>query len=134
MSTQPRRNASGGAIDRTRLLHFRFDGHDYTAHPGDTLASALLANGVRIAGRSFKRHRPRGVIGLGTEECNALVQVGSGAGAIPNVPATMVEVFDGLEARSLNCWPSARFDAGAALDALSRFIDRKSTRLNSSHT
>jgi len=122
VSAQPFRLDRGGRIDRSRLLHFRFDGRELTGHPGDTLASALLANGVRIVGRGFKRHRPRGIFAAGTEDPNALVRVGSGATVLPNVPATQVELYDGLESRSLNCWPNARFDLAAALDSVSRFL------------
>jgi sarcosine oxidase subunit alpha len=104
---------SDGAIDRTRTLAFAFDGRPYTGHPGDTLASALLANGVRIVGRSFKYHRPRGVFTAGPEEPNALVRVGEGAHAEPNTRATMVELYDGLVATSQNRWPSLEFDVGA---------------------
>ena len=106
----PARTASGGCIDRSCELHFRFDGRDYRGHPGDTLASALLANGVRLLARSFKYHRPRGIMAAGAEEPNALVQVGTGNAAQPNLKATEVELVDGLEARSVNCWPSPAFD------------------------
>jgi sarcosine oxidase subunit alpha len=119
---QPWRLASGGRIDRTRLVRFRFDGRELSGHPGDTLASALLANGVRIVGRGFKRHRPRGIYGIGAEEPNALVRIGQGAQAIPCATATQVELYDGLVAHSVNCWPSARFDLGGALDAISAFM------------
>jgi sarcosine oxidase subunit alpha len=104
------RTAQGGQIDRTRPLRFRFDGREYTGYHGDTLASALLANGVRVTGRSFKYHRPRGLFAAGFEEPNTLVQVGTGARTEPNLKATQVELVDGLEARAVNCWPSARFD------------------------
>ncbi len=100
----------GGLIDRTQRLRFSFDGRSYGGHPGDTLASALLANGVRLVGRSFKYHRPRGVLGAGAEEPNALVTLRSGAHAEPNCRATMAELFDGLEATSQNRWPSLGFD------------------------
>src|SRR5471030_1649188 len=86
-------------------LNFTFSGCAYQACAGDTLASALLANGVRLVARSFKYHRPRGIVSAGPEEPNALVRVGSGARALPNLPATMVELYDGLEAASINCWP-----------------------------
>src|SRR5690606_19573447 len=104
---------SGGRIDRGRRLAFRFDGRSYEAHPGDTLASALLANGVRIVGRSFKYHRPRGVFIAGVEEPNALVQIGRGEYFEPNVRATQIELYEGLEATSQNNWPSLRWDLGA---------------------
>jgi sarcosine oxidase subunit alpha len=89
---------------------FRFDGKPYAGHPGDTLASALLANGVRLVGRSFKYHRPRGVLTAGSEEPNALVTLRSGARAEPNTRATMIELYDGLEATSQNRWPSLALD------------------------
>ncbi len=104
---------SGGRIDRERPVSFSFDGRTYSGHAGDTLASALLANGVRLVGRSFKYHRPRGVMTDGVEEPNALVQLGIGASSEPNARATQVEIHDGLTATSQNCWPSVRFDAGA---------------------
>ncbi len=106
------RLASGGAIDREQLLSFHFDDREYTGHPGDTLASALLANGVRLVGRSFKYHRPRGLLAAGSEEPNALVRLRSGRAAEPNVRATMVELYDGLVAESQNRWPTLRFDVG----------------------
>ncbi|MDF0602870.1 sarcosine oxidase subunit alpha family protein [Psychromarinibacter sp. C21-152] len=106
----------GGLIDRTRTLTFRFDGRRYQGHPGDTLASALLANGVRLVGRSFKYHRPRGVLSAGSEEPNALVTLRSGARAEPNTRATTAELFDGLEAASQNRWPTVGFDLLAAND------------------
>ena len=105
-----RRLAAGGRIDRARDLDVQFDGRQLVAHPGDTLASALLANGVRLVGRSFKYHRPRGVLTAGSEEPNALVTVGHGAAATPNTRATVQEVYDGLVAFSQNRWPSLRFD------------------------
>ncbi len=108
------RLAEGGRIDRSRRLSFRFDGRAYTGHPGDTLASALLANGVHLMGRSFKYHRPRGPIAAGAEEPNALVTTGRGGRAVPNQRATMVELFEGLTAVSQNRFPSLGFDLGAA--------------------
>jgi methylglutamate dehydrogenase subunit C len=110
MSAQPFRLARGGLIERSRSLSFTFDGRAYTGHPGDTLASALLAHGVRLMGRSFKYHRPRGVLTAGSEEPNALVTLGTGAHAEPNSRATTVELFEGLEAVSQNRWPGLRFD------------------------
>ena len=113
---------SGGQIDRSKTLRFSFDGISYTGHPGDTLASALLANGVRLMGRSFKYHRPRGVISAGSEEPNAIVELRSGARQEPNTRATVIELFDGLEAQSQNRWPSLKFDALAINDRLSPFF------------
>jgi heterotetrameric sarcosine oxidase alpha subunit len=110
----PFRTRSGGHIDRTRVLRFQFDGRGYQGHPGDTLASALLANGVRLVGRSFKLHRPRGVFATGAEEPNALAEMRGGARREPNTRMTMVELYEGLEAASQNRFPSLRFDLMAA--------------------
>jgi sarcosine oxidase subunit alpha len=100
-------------IDRERPISFRFDGKVYPGFAGDTLASALLAAGIRLVGRSFKYHRPRGVLTAGSEEPNALVELRSGARREPNTRATVVELYDGLEAHSQNRWPSLGFDVGA---------------------
>ena len=113
---------SGGQIDRSKTLTFRFDGKAYAGHPGDTLASGLLANGVRLMGRSFKYHRPRGPLSAGSEEPNALVELRSGARREPNTRATVAELFDGLEARSQNRWPTLAFDALGVNDLLSPFF------------
>ncbi|HEU4515661.1 MAG TPA: sarcosine oxidase subunit alpha family protein [Steroidobacteraceae bacterium] len=114
------RNAKGGRVDRARTLRFRFDGAAYEGLAGDTLASALLANGVHLVGRSFKYHRPRGILTAGAEEPNALVTVRRDAAReTPNLRATQVELYDGLEARSQNRWPSLGFDVGRASDLLS---------------
>ena len=115
---QPMRLETGGRIDREKPLSFTFDGKRYGGFTGDTLASALLANGVRVTGRSFKYHRPRGILAAGAEECNALVTVGQGALEEPNIRATLQPLYDGLVARSQNCWPSVRFDIGRSLDYL----------------
>ena len=120
--TQPFRTRSGGLIDRGRTLGFRFDGRAYEGHPGDTLASALLANGVRLVGRSFKYHRPRGVFSAGPEEPNALAELGSGARREPNTRMTTAELYDGLEATSQNRYPSLRFDLGAVNSLVAPFI------------
>jgi len=120
--TQRWRLASGGAIDRSRTLAFEYDGVRYEGHPGDTLASALLANGVHLVGRSFKYHRPRGIFSAGAEEPNALVQLGRGARTEPDTRATTVDLYEGLTARSQNCWPSVRLDAGAFANALSPLL------------
>jgi sarcosine oxidase subunit alpha len=110
----PFRLPSGGRIDRGRPLRFTFDGKSYSGLAGDTLASALLANGVHLVGRSFKYHRPRGIMTAGSEEPNALVGVGSSEDRYtPNLRATQVELYDGLVARSQNRWPSLRFDVGS---------------------
>lgn len=119
--TQSNRIA-GGQIDRSKILTFTFDSKTYHGHPGDTLASALLANNVRLMGRSFKYHRPRGPIAAGSEEPNALVELRSGARTEPNTRATTAELFDGLTAQSQNRWPSLKFDAMAINDRLSPFF------------
>ncbi|MBI1244364.1 MAG: sarcosine oxidase subunit alpha family protein [Alphaproteobacteria bacterium] len=108
--SQPFRNAAGGLIDRSTSRRFTFDGRPLEGHAGDTLASALLANGVRLVGRSFKYHRPRGILGSGVEEPNALVELRTGARREPNTRATQIELFDGLCAASQNRWPSLAFD------------------------
>ena len=109
--SQKFRTASGGLIDRRRARDFTFDGRTLTGYHGDTLASALLANGVRLVGRSFKYHRPRGILSAGSEEPNALVELRSGARREPNTRATMAELYEGLEATSQNRWPSLAVDA-----------------------
>src|SRR6201996_7549848 len=97
------RTPSGGRIDRAQPLRFLFDGHAYQGFAGDTLASALLANGVHLVGRSFKYHRPRGIVTAGSDEPNALVGVGADeARYTPNMRATQVEIHDGLVAESQN--------------------------------
>jgi sarcosine oxidase subunit alpha len=103
----------GGLIDRKVDLGFTFDGKPFAGHPGDTLASALIANRVHLMGRSFKYHRPRGVVSAGSSEPNALVELGEGGRKEANTRATMVELYDGLIARSQNRWPSLDFDLGA---------------------
>src|SRR5271156_4024934 len=103
----------GGLIDRGVALGFRFDDEPLGGHPGDTLASALLASGKTLFGRSFKYHRPRGVLTAGPEEPNALVEMRVGARREPNTRATTVELFDGSKATSQNRFPSLRFDPGA---------------------
>jgi sarcosine oxidase subunit alpha len=111
-----------GLIDRTKPVRFRFDGKDYAGYKGDTLASALLANDVRLVGRSFKYHRPRGVLTAGSEEPNALVEVVGPKNQTPNVRATVQEVFEGLVAQSQNRLGSLRFDLLAVNDYLSPFL------------
>ncbi|QJP14492.1 sarcosine oxidase subunit alpha family protein [Starkeya sp. ORNL1] len=104
------RLAKRALVDRSRTIGFSFDGKAYRGHPGDTLASALLANDVRLVGRSFKYHRPRGILTAGSEEPNALVELRSGAHREPNTRATTVELYEGLDAASQNRWPSLAFD------------------------
>lgn len=110
MSFQTNRLGEGGAIDRAKTVRFRFDGRELTGYEGDTLASALLANGIRLVGRSFKYHRPRGILSAGSEEPSALVELRTGARREPNSRATTAELYDGLDAASQNRWPSLKFD------------------------
>jgi methylglutamate dehydrogenase subunit C len=117
-----RRLAVGGRIERSASLRITFDGYSLIAHPGDTLASALLANDVFVVARSFKYHRPRGIYTAGVEEPNALVHLRSGACTEPNTRATVVEVFDGLTATGQNAWPNVRFDVGAINQRFSKFL------------
>ena len=105
-----------GMVDRKRPLTFTFDGRTYQGFAGDSVASALMADGLRVLGRSFKYHRPRGITGQGSEDPCALITVGSGAGRDPNVRATTQEIWDGLEAHAQNCWPSRQFDLMAVND------------------
>jgi len=114
--------SEGGRIDRTRPLRFTFNGKGYEGFAGDTLASALLANGVHLVGRSFKYHRPRGILSAGPEEPNALVQLESGARTQPNIRATQIELYDGLTATSVNAWPSVQFDVGAVNSMFGRLF------------
>jgi heterotetrameric sarcosine oxidase alpha subunit len=120
--TQSWRLSEGGAIDRSHTLAFDYDGNRYEGYAGDTLASALLANGVHLVARSFKYHRPRGIYSAGAEEPNALVQLARGARTEPNTRATTLELYDGMAATSQNCWPSVRFDAGAIANAMSPML------------
>lgn len=112
----------GGQIDRNRPLGFRFDGRRYLGFAGDTLASALLANGVNVVGRSFKYHRARGLLSAGVEEPNALVRLESGARTRVNLRATEIELYEGLSAWPVNCWPNVRMDIGAVNGVFSRFL------------
>jgi heterotetrameric sarcosine oxidase alpha subunit len=113
---------SGGLVDRGSTLRFSFDGKAFSGCEGDSLASALLANGRQLVGRSFKYHRPRGILTAGASEPNALVTVGSGGRTEPNTRATMQELYDGLEAKSQNRWPSLAFDIGSLNGLLSPFL------------
>jgi sarcosine oxidase, subunit alpha len=113
---------AGAWIDRSRPLSFTFNGRAFSGFTGDTLASALLANGVCLLGRSFKLHRPRGVWSCGVEEPSAIVDVGEGARRTPNVRATLVPVAEGLAAASVNCWPSVGFDVGALTSAFAALL------------
>jgi hypothetical protein len=117
------RLAEGGRlIDRSAKVEFTFNGKRLSGHPGDTLASALMANGQRIVGRSFKYHRPRGIVASGGEEPNALVNLGQGATHEPNQRATTTELFDGLTATSQNHWPSLEWDIGEVNALAARFL------------
>ncbi len=120
--TQPYRIDGGSLIDRERPLTFTFDGRRYEGFAGDTLASALLAGGVHLVGRSFKYHRPRGILAAGAEEPNALVTAGRRGAHRPNLRATELPLAEGLETRSQNCWPSPRFDLGAAAQWLAPLL------------
>lgn len=118
---QINRGATGGRINRDRPVSFKFNGKTYQGYEGDTLASALLANGVKVTARSFKYHRPRGIVGHGPEEPATLVEL-DGEHASGNRPATTVPLEPGLSARSVNCWPSPDFDLGGINQLFSRFI------------
>ena len=121
--TQPFRIAGGRLVAGDRPIRFLFDGRAYEGLAGDTLASALLANGVHLMGRSFKYHRPRGLLSASSDEPNALVTVRRDDDRItPNLRATQVELYEGLEATSQNRWPSLGFDVGAVNDVFGRFI------------
>jgi len=117
------RLSSGGQINRTERISFKFNGKTFFGFKGDTLASALLANGVHLVGRSFKYHRPRGIFSSGAEETNALVQVIKDKGKTdPNLRATQIEIFEGFNAESQNCWPTVNFDLGAINNLFSPII------------
>ena len=116
------RLSKGGRINREAKMRFTFDGKSYQGCEGDTLASALLANGVCLIGRSFKYHRPRGIYAAGTEDPNALIGLREGARKEPNSLATTVELYDGLVARSQNAWPSLNFDISAVNGLFERFF------------
>ncbi|WP_045835999.1 sarcosine oxidase subunit alpha family protein [Hyphomicrobium sp. 99] len=120
--TSSRVRTPGARIDFDKPLAFTFDGQTYDGYAGDTLASALLANGVRMLGRSFKYGRPRGIVGAGPEEPNALMQIEAGAHTIPNLKATQVELYDGLIARRTTGWPTLEFDLKSFGGLFSRFM------------
>ena len=120
--TQDFRTATGGMIDRSRQIRFRFNGRSMHGFVGDTLASALVANGVRLAGRSFKYHRPRGLMAAAVEEAGILVTIGHGDRLTTNLRATEVELTDGLDARPVNCWPSLDHDIASINDWFGRFL------------
>ncbi len=120
--TQKYRLDKEGYINRKKSISFKFNGKKYFGYEGDTLASALLANGIHLVGRSFKYHRPRGFVGSKEDEPNAKVQLYDGAKTEPNAVATEVELVEGLVAKSQNCWPSVSFDLGAINNFLSKFL------------
>ena len=111
-----------GYINRDKKISFTFNGKKYFGYEGDTLASALLANGIHLVGRSFKYHRPRGFFGAGVDEPNAKVQLYKGAKTEPNANATEVELVEGLIVKSQNCWPSVSFDFGAINNLFQKFF------------
>ena len=111
-----------GLINRDKKISFKFNGKSYFGYEGDTLASALIANGIHLVGRSFKYHRPRGFFGAGVDEPYAIVQLYRNNETDPNVRATEQELFEGLEAKSVNCWPSVNFDIGAINNFLNKFF------------
>ena len=120
--SQKYRLEKAGYINREKLISFKFNGKKYFGYKGDTLASALLANGIHLVGRSFKYHRPRGFIGAGSDEPNAKVQLYTGEKTEPNALATEIELVEGLVAKSQNCWPSVSFDLGAVNNLFSKFF------------
>ena len=110
-------------VDQTNRISFKFDGKTFFGFKGDTLASALIANGIHLIGRSFKYHRPRGIMTCGSEEPNAICQINDKSNLTePNVRATEIEIYEGLEANSQNCWPSVQFDIGGINNLISPFI------------
>ena len=117
-----RRLISGGYIDRSKTIKFSWDNRQMAGHPGDTLASALMANNEKIIGRSFKYHRPRGIMSAGVEESGAIVTIGEGAKRDANVKATTQELYQGLTAFGQNAWPNVRLDVGSISNFFSRFL------------
>ena len=115
-------SSNSAAINRQKLVHFKFDNKKYTGCEGDTLASALLAHGVHLVGRSFKYHRPRGIFGSGSEEPNALVRLISDKSSEPNLRATQIEIYDGLIAESQNRFPSLKIDFLSINNVFRRFF------------
>ena len=115
------RLATGGLIDRARSVSFSFNGKRYQGLEGDTLASALLANNVHLTGRSFKYHRPRGITSAGVEEAGSLVEL-SGADESGNQPISTLRIHEGMDAKSINAWPSVGFDIMSVNNLMSRFI------------
>ncbi|MCT8266712.1 sarcosine oxidase subunit alpha family protein [Afifella sp. JA880] len=123
MSKQPFRTPQGGLVQRSRTIRFTYDGISYHGHPGDTLASALIANGRHMVARSFKYHRPRGIYAAGSADPAGLVAIGVDSKRFdPNTRAAEQEIYDGLVASSQNCWPSLGTDIGGILDPFWRFM------------
>ena len=120
--SQSHRISNEGLLNRNKEISFKFNGKKYTGYEGDTLASALLANGVHLVSRSFKYHRPRGFFGAGVDEPNAKLQILLNGHSEPNVNATEFELVEGIEATSQNCWPSVNFDVGAINNFLNKFF------------
>ncbi|MCP4875542.1 MAG: sarcosine oxidase subunit alpha family protein [Gammaproteobacteria bacterium] len=120
--SQRLRIEQGGRVDREQEIQFSFNGKAYTGLAGDTLCSALLANGVHLVGRSWKYHRPRGVMSAGSEEPNAIFQLEKGNRTIPNARGTQVELYPNLNASSVNCWPSLDFDLLSINSKFSRLM------------
>ncbi len=121
--TKNLRVKTGKAIDETYRISFKFNGSTYFGFKGDTLASALLANNIHLVGRSFKYHRPRGIMTAGSEEPNAIIQLHNNSSRTePNVRATEIEIYEGLEASSQNCWPSVNFDIGGINNLISPLL------------
>ena len=109
-------------VNRNKKISFKFNGVKYFGYEGDTIASALIANGVHLVGRSFKYHRPRGFFGVGVDEPYAILQLDRNNERDPNIRATEQEIFEGLEVKSVNCWPSVNFDIGAINNFLKIFF------------
>ena len=116
MSNQYRTSNSKGLVNKEKIINFTFNGDSYQGYEGDTLASALIANGIHLVGRSFKYHRPRGFLGAGVEEPNAMVQLHEGDRSEPNIMATEVELVEGLKAKSQNCWPCLLYTSPSPRD------------------
>ena len=121
--SQPFRLNKEGLINRNKKISFTFNGKKLFGYEGDTIASALIANGIHLVGRSFKYHRPRGIMTSGSEEPNAIIQLHDNSSRTePNVRATEVEIYEGLVASSQNCWPSVNFDIGGINNLLSPIL------------
>ena len=119
---QINRLSVGGRINRNSPIDFKFNGKKFQGFEGDTLASALIANNITVVGRSLKYHRPRGLFAAGSEEPNAILQIGSGSFTLPNQIATQIELYNGLEANCDSAWPNLKFDVLSSIGILSRFM------------